>query len=192
MFFCSSRRRHTRCALVTGVQTCALPIYPELSLAAGAVRGWDRRNAYYFQLIQSLAKHFGFGVDTPWSELAEESRQAVLFGSGKDAVTFSYLTDSGGRTQRKHKFEGIVPNLERRYRETESSAVREELSKYIRERPCPDCGGARLNAAARTVFAADRPLPDLVVLPIAAAPAFFGQLHVPGSRRRAACARWRT
>src|SRR3546814_334368 len=91
-------------------------VHPELSLAAGAVRGWDRRNAYYFQLIQSLAKHFGFGVDTPWSELAEESRQAVLFGSGKDAVTFSYLTDSGGRTQRKHKFEGIVPNLERRYR----------------------------------------------------------------------------
>src|SRR3546814_5353947 len=75
-------------------------VHPELSLAAGAVRGWDRRNAYYFQLIQSLAKHFGFGVDTPWSELAEESRQAVLFGSGKDAVTFSYLTDSGGRTQR--------------------------------------------------------------------------------------------
>src|SRR3546814_17685164 len=97
----------------------------------GAVRGWDRRNAYYFQLIQSLAKHFGFGVDTPWSELAEESRQAVLFGSGKDAVTFSYLTASGGRTQRKHKFEGIVPNLERRYRETESSAVREALAKYI-------------------------------------------------------------
>ncbi|MFC3715230.1 excinuclease ABC subunit UvrA [Luteimonas soli] len=157
-------------------------VHPELSLAAGAVRGWDRRNAYYFQLIQSLAKHFGFSVDTPWNELAEESRQAVLFGSGKDAITFSYITDSGGRTQRKHKFEGILPNLERRYRETESAAVREELSKYISERPCPDCGGARLNAAARNVFVADRPLPDLVVLPIDEALAFFGQMQLPGWR----------
>jgi len=157
-------------------------VHPELSLAAGAVRGWDRRNAYYFQLIQSLAKHFGFDVDMPWNELAEESRQAVLFGSGKDMITFSYITDAGGRTQRKHRFEGIVPNLERRYRETESAAVREELSKYISERPCPDCGGARLNASARNVFVADRPLPELVVLPIDEALAFFGQMQLPGWR----------
>jgi len=157
-------------------------VHPELSLAAGAVRGWDRRNAYYFQLIQSLAKHFGFSVDTPWNELTEASRQAVLFGSGKDTITFSYLTDAGGRTQRKHKFEGIVPNLERRYRETESAAVREELSKYISERPCPECGGARLNAAARNVFVADRPLPELVVLPIDEALAFFGSMQLPGWR----------
>jgi len=157
-------------------------VHPELSLAAGAVRGWDRRNAYYFQLIQSLAKHFGFGVDTPWQDLAEESRQAVLFGSGKDVISFSYITDAGGRTQRKHKFEGIVPNLERRYRETESAAVREELAKYISERPCPECGGARLNAAARNVFVADRPLPELVVLPIDEALAFFGQMQLPGWR----------
>ena len=157
-------------------------VHPELSLAAGAVRGWDRRNAYYFQLIQSLAKHFGFSVDTPWNELAESSRQAVLFGSGKDTVTFSYITEAGGRTQRKHRFEGIVPNLERRYRETESAAVREELSKYISERPCPDCGGARLNAAARNVFVADRPLPELVVLPIDEALAFFGAMQLPGWR----------
>jgi len=157
-------------------------VHPELSLAAGAVRGWDRRNAYYFQLIQSLAKHFGFSVDTPWNELTEASRQAVLFGSGKDTITFSYITDSGGRTQRKHRFEGILPNLERRYRETESAAVREELSKYISERPCPDCGGARLNAAARNVFVADRPLPELVVLPIDEALAFFGSMQLPGWR----------
>ncbi|GAB3313633.1 excinuclease ABC subunit UvrA [Luteimonas notoginsengisoli] len=157
-------------------------VHPELSLAAGAVRGWDRRNAYYFQLIQSLAKHFGFSVDTAWNELAEESRQAVLFGSGRDVISFSYLTDAGGRTQRKHRFEGIVPNLERRYRETESAAVREELSKYISERPCPECGGARLNAAARNVFVADRPLPELVVLPIDQALAFFGQMQLPGWR----------
>ncbi len=157
-------------------------VHPELSLAAGAVRGWDRRNAYYFQLIQSLAKHYGFSVDTPWQELDEASRNAVLFGSGEDTITFNYITDSGGRTQRKHRFEGIVPNLERRYRETESSAVREELTKYISERPCTDCGGARLNKAARSVFVADRPLPDLVVLPIDEALDFFRTLNLAGWR----------
>jgi excinuclease ABC subunit A len=142
----------------------------------------DRRNAYYFQLIQSLARHYGFSVDTPWQDLPEASRQAVLYGSGNESVSFSYLTDAGGRTQRKHRFEGIVPNLERRYRETESAAVREELSKYISEQPCPDCDGARLNAAARNVFVADRPLPSLVVLPIDEALAFFDQLRLPGWR----------
>jgi excinuclease ABC subunit A len=157
-------------------------VHPELSLAAGAVRGWDRRNAYYFQLIQSLARHYGFKVDTPWQDLDEASQQAVLFGSGDQTITFNYITDAGGRTQRKHRFEGIVPNLERRYRETESSAVREELTKYISERPCPECGGARLNRAARSVFVADRPLPELVVLPIDEALAFFSHLQLPGWR----------
>ena len=157
-------------------------VHPELSLAAGAVRGWDRRNAYYFQLIQSLARHYGFKVDTPWQELPEASREAVLFGSGNTTITFSYVTDAGGRTQRKHRFEGIVPNLERRYRETESAAVREELAKYISERPCTECGGARLNRAARNVFVADRPLPDLVVLPIDEARAFFAKLQLAGWR----------
>ena len=157
-------------------------VHPELSLAAGAVRGWDRRNAYYFQLLQSLARHYGFDVDTPWQELPEASRDAVLSGSGEDTLTFTYITDSGARTQRKHRFEGIVPNLERRYRETESSAVREELSKYISERPCPDCAGARLNRSARNVFVADRPMQSLVVLPIDEALAFFGQLQLPGWR----------
>ena len=157
-------------------------VHPELSLAAGAVRGWDRRNAYYFQLIQSLAKHYGFSVDTPWQELPEKSREAVLFGSGATTITFSYITDAGGRTQRKHRFEGIVPNLERRYRETESAAVREELAKYISERACTECGGARLNRAARNVFVAERPLSDLVVLPIDEARAFFANLQLPGWR----------
>jgi len=157
-------------------------VHPELSLAAGAVRGWDRRNAYYFQLIQSLARHYGFSVDEPWQDLPEASRNAVLFGSGDTTITFSYITDAGGRTQRKHRFEGIVPNLERRYRETESAAVREELAKYISERACTDCGGARLNAAARNVFVAERPLPDIVVLPIDEALRFFGELHLPGWR----------
>ena len=157
-------------------------VHPELSLAAGAVRGWDRRNAYYFQLIQSLARHYGFSVDTPWQELPEASREAVLFGSGDTTITFSYITDAGGRTQRRHRFEGIVPNLERRYRETESAAVREELAKYISERACQDCGGARLNRAARNVFVAERPLSDLVVMPIDEARGFFTSLQLAGWR----------
>ncbi|MCD9028317.1 excinuclease ABC subunit UvrA [Luteimonas sp. BDR2-5] len=157
-------------------------VHPELSLAAGAVRGWDRRNAYYFQLIQSLSRHYGFDVDTPWQDLPQASRDAVLFGSGDETLTFTYITDSGARTQRKHRFEGIVPNLERRYRETESAAVREELSKYISQRPCPTCEGSRLNRAARNVFVADRPIESLVVLPIDEALAFFAAMDLPGWR----------
>ncbi len=157
-------------------------VHPDLSLAAGAVRGWDRRNAYYFQLIASLAKHYRFDVDAPWQSLSAKSQQAVLYGSGDDVITFSYLTEAGGRTQRKHRFEGIVPNLERRYRETESPAVREELAKFISEQPCPDCGGARLNKAARNVFVADRPLPALVVMPVDEALSFFRELTLPGWR----------
>ncbi|MDB6164562.1 MAG: uvrA [Xanthomonadaceae bacterium] len=157
-------------------------VHPELSLAAGAVRGWDRRNAYYFQLIASLARHYGFSVDTAWQDLDEATRQAVLHGSGKETIAFTYLTDAGGRSQRRHRFEGILPNLERRYRETESAAVREELSKYISERPCQDCGGARLNRSARNVFVGDTALPQIAVLPIDEALSFFGRLQLPGWR----------
>lgn len=156
--------------------------HPELSLAAGAVRGWDRRNPYYFQLIQSLAKHYGFKLDTPWHALPETIRQAVLHGSGDEAIAFTHITAQGTRSQRKHPFEGIIPNLERRYRETESGAVREELSKYISERPCPDCGGARLNRAARNVFVGERPIYALTQEPIDAALAFFSSLQLPGWR----------
>src|SRR5690606_35048175 len=161
-------------------------VHPELSLAAGAVRGWDRRNAYYFQLIASLAKHYGFSADTPWEELAEKVRHAVLHGSGKEAITFTYLTEAGGRTQRRHVFEGIVPNLERRYRETESQAVKEELAKFISDRPCPDCGGARLNRSARNVFVADRGLPELTRMPVDAALEFFSGLSLSGWRGQVA------
>ncbi|MBN7135550.1 excinuclease ABC subunit A [Lysobacter enzymogenes] len=157
-------------------------VHPELSLAAGAVRGWDRRNAYYFQLIQSLAKHYKFNVDTPWQALSAAQQKAVLYGSGDELISFNYITESGGRSQRKHRFEGIVPNLERRYRETESAAVREELAKFISQRPCPDCGGARLNRAARNVFVAERGLPELVVLPVDEALNFFKTLQLPGWR----------
>ena len=157
-------------------------IHPELSLAAGAVRGWDRRNAYYFQLIASLAKHYQFNVDAPWSELGDKIRHAVLYGSGNEIITFTYLTESGGRTQRKHKFEGIVPNLERRYRETESQAVKEELSKFISVRPCPDCAGARLNKAARNVFVAEQTLSQITQRPVDETLAFFSQLSLSGWR----------
>ena len=157
-------------------------VHPELSLAAGAVRGWDRRNAYYFQLILSLARHYAFSVDTPWQELEDYIREAILHGSKGELIGFTYLTDGGGRSQRRHKFEGIIPNLERRYRETESAAVREELSKYISERPCTECAGARLNRSARNVFVGETPLPRIVVMPIDAAVAFFDQLELPGWR----------
>jgi excinuclease ABC subunit A len=157
-------------------------VHPELSLAAGAVRGWDRRNAYYFQLIASLAKHYGFDPDTHWQDLTDQVRQAVLYGSGEEIITFTYLTESGGRTQRKHKFEGIVPNLERRYRETESQVVKEELAKFISNRACPDCGGARLNRQARNVFVAERNLSQITMLPVDESLAFFSSLTLPGWR----------
>ena len=156
--------------------------HPELSLAAGAMRGWDRRNAYYFSMITSLAKHYRFDVDMPWQELPEATRHIILHGSGNEAITLTYVSESGSKHQRKHAFEGIVPNLERRYRETESAAVREELSKYISERPCPECSGARLNRQARNVFVADKPLPEIAVLPIDACLRFFDTLSLPGWR----------
>ncbi|MCK7593216.1 excinuclease ABC subunit UvrA [Pseudomarimonas salicorniae] len=155
---------------------------PEASLAAGAVRGWDRRNAYYFQLILSLSKHYGFDVDTPWNKLGEKAQQAVLHGSGGEPISFTYLTESGGRAQRKHAFEGIIPNLQRRYRETESPMVREELSRYISERPCPGCDGQRLNRTARHVFVDGQNLPSITALPIDEALLRFEQMQLSGWR----------
>jgi excinuclease ABC subunit A len=157
-------------------------VNPQLSLAAGAVRGWDRRNQYYFQLILSLAKHYKFDVDTPWHDLPEATRNHVLYGSGNEQISFRYVTGASGGVTRKHKFEGIVPNLERRYKETESPAVREELSKFINERPCPVCHGQRLNRSARNVFVADSNLPALTALPIEQSLAFFKTLTLAGWR----------
>ena len=131
-------------------------VNPGLSLAGGAVRGWDRRNAYYFQLIQSLARHFRFDIETPWNELPEAVRHVLLWGSGEEKVEFRYFDARGGTTRRSHPWEGILPNLERRYRETESATVREELAKYRGTRACVDCRGSRLNLAARNVFVAGR------------------------------------
>ncbi|GIX35589.1 MAG: UvrABC system protein A [Lysobacteraceae bacterium] len=155
---------------------------PSRSLADGAVRGWDRRNPYYFQLILSLARHYDFDVETPWRELPEAARHAILHGSAGQPIEFTYLTDSGPRARRRHPFEGILPNLERRYRETDSAMVREELARYISQRPCTECGGQRLNRGARHVFVAEHSLPALAALPIDACLGFFEQLRLPGWR----------
>jgi len=156
--------------------------HPELSLAGGAVRGWDRRNAHYFQLILSLAAHYGFSVDTPWQELPAAVRTAILHGSGKERIAFRYITERGGKVTREHAFEGILPNLERRYKETESAAVREELAKYISDQPCPDCGGQRLNRSARNVFVADQALPAITHRSIDDTLSFFETLQLAGWR----------
>ncbi len=156
--------------------------HPDQSLAAGAVRGWDRRNAYYFQLISSLGKHYGFDVETPWTELSEEHRNTILYGSGKENIHFSYFNERGGSIQKSHPFEGIIPNMQRRYRDTESNAVREELSKYIAHQPCPDCGGTRLNQAARHVFVLDNNLPSITCMPVGGALKFFEKLELPGHK----------
>ena len=156
--------------------------HPELSLANGAVRGWDRRNAHYFQLILSLAAHYGFDVDTPWNKLPADVQKAILYGSGKDKIAFRYITERGGKVTREHAFEGILPNLDRRYKETESAAVREELAKYISDQPCPACEGQRLNRSARNVFVADHALPSLTARSIDDALAFFQELKLSGWR----------
>ena len=157
-------------------------VNPGLSLAGGAVRGWDRRNAYYFQLIQSLARHYRFDIETPWVDLPEALRHVLLWGSGDERIEFRYFDARGGGTRRRHSWEGILPNLERRYRETESPAVRDELAKYRGTRSCQDCGGSRLNLAARNVFVAGRSIPELASLPIAEARRFVADLDLPGWR----------
>ncbi|HWP95059.1 MAG TPA: excinuclease ABC subunit UvrA [Gammaproteobacteria bacterium] len=156
--------------------------HPHLSLAGGAVRGWDRRNAWYFQLIQSLARHYRFNPDTPFEELPQKVRDVVLYGSGAEEIEFRYQNERGGYTKRRHPFEGIIPNMERRYRETESQTVREELAKYLSSRPCPECGGSRLNLQARHVFVNGRSLPDIARLPVGEAYRFFTELRLPGRR----------
>jgi excinuclease ABC subunit A len=156
--------------------------HPELSLAGGAVRGWDRRNAYYFQLITALAKHYRFDIETPFNELPEHVRDIILHGSKGEVIRFQYLNERRGAVERKHPFEGILTNMQRRYRETESNVVREELARYLSTRPCPDCGGARLNKAARHVTVAGKALPAITALPVGSSQELFGGLHLKGRR----------
>ncbi|MDG4582592.1 MAG: excinuclease ABC subunit UvrA [Candidatus Competibacter sp.] len=156
--------------------------HPHLSLARGAVRGWDRDNVHYFKLIKSLARHYGFEVDTPFQDLPERIRRLVLHGSDGEAIDFEYTNSRGESHRRRHSFEGVIPNMERRYRETESNLVRDDLVKYLSSQPCPSCQGARLTRSARHVFVAGRSLPEIVALPIGAAREFFAQLNLPGRR----------
>jgi len=153
----------------------------QLSLAGGAVRGWDRRNAYYFQIIQALARHYGFDVDAPYRDLAKKIRDIILYGSGDEIIEFRYFTDNGTQ-KRKHPFAGIIPNLERRYRETDSRIVREELAKYISQKPCTACKGQRLNREARHVFILDTNLPSITAWPILQCLKFFDDLALDGRR----------
>ena len=157
-------------------------VHPHLSLAGGAVRGWDRRNEHYFHMIQSLAKHYGFDIETPWTELPEHARHVLLSGSGTEAIEFSYREAAGHRSRKRHPFEGIIPNLTRRYRETQSPMVREELARYLGVRPCPECQGTRLNRAARFVFLAGQSLPQVAHLTIGRALEFFTHLTLEGWR----------
>lgn len=154
----------------------------ELTLAEGAIRGWDRRNVYYFQMLGSLASHYGFSLEEPFDELAAEHQKAILFGSGTQSVDFKYLNDRGDIVKRSHPFEGIIPNLERRYRETESNSVREELAKFLSTQPCPDCRGTRLRREARHVWVGEKTLPAVTGLPVGDACDYFGELHLTGRR----------
>jgi excinuclease ABC subunit A len=156
--------------------------HPELSLAGGAVRGWDRRNAYYFQLITALAEHYRFDIETPFAELPEEIREYILFGSRGEVIRFRYLNERRGSVERKHPFEGIIPNMQRRYRETDSNVVREELARYLSNRPCPECRGGRINRAARHVTVAGKTLPEVTALPVGSGQVFFDTLQLEGRR----------
>jgi len=160
--------------------------HPELSLASGAIRGWDRRNQFYFQLLASLAGHYGFDIETPWENLPEATREVVLHGSGKDKIAFRYLSDGGKAVLKEHAFEGIIPNLERRFKETDSLAVREELAKYRANQPCPACHGTRLRTEARFVLIGGRNLSEISRLPLGQCKAFFDGLSLTGQRAQVA------
>ena len=160
--------------------------HPDLSLASGAIRGWDRRNQFYFQLLASLADHYAFDIETPFEALPEKVRDIVLNGSGRDKIAFRYLSDGGRQVLKEHTFEGIIPNLERRYRETDSVAVREELAKYRANCACPACQGTRLRTEARFVLIGGRNLSEVSRLPLARSRDFFDGLRLTGQRGQVA------
>ena len=160
--------------------------HPHLSLAGGAVRGWDRNNTYYFQMIRSLAGHYGFDIEMPFEELPERIRDIVLYGSRGQRIDFRYVNERGGERQWRHSFEGIIPNMQRRYRETESNAVRAALGNYQSTQACEACGGSRLNEAARHVFIGGRALPGLASGSVAESLRFFSDLELEGWRAEVA------
>ncbi|WP_019604795.1 excinuclease ABC subunit UvrA [Teredinibacter turnerae] len=160
--------------------------FPESSLAEGAIRGWDRRNLYYFHMLTSLAEHYGFDIDKPWKKLAKKHREVILHGSNGETIDFSYVNDRGDVYHRNHAFEGVIPNLERRYRDTDSNSVREELAKFLSTMNCPSCDGARLKKDARHVFIDEHNLPDITSFPVAEACDYFAALTFTGSRQEIA------
>jgi excinuclease ABC subunit A len=160
--------------------------FPHLSLASGAVKGWDRRNAFFYRMLESLAMHYGFDLETPWQDLPETTQQIILHGSGREEIPFLYLGDGGRKVTRKHSFDGVIPSLERRYKESESQLLREELSKFIATRPCPECGGSRLRIEARNVTIGGWTLHDLSRLPIRQSLKFFEELKLEGNRAQVA------
>jgi len=157
-------------------------VHPELSLAEGAIRGWDKRTVYYFQLLTALAEHYGFNIDTPFNQLSGEVQQVILYGSDEEEIEFTYFSERGFSRQRREPFEGVLPNMERRYRETDSNVVREELAKYLSQKTCPDCHGTRLNRAARHVYVAGLSLPEVSAMPVGRARDFAATLTLPGRR----------
>lgn len=161
-------------------------LMPEVSLSAGAIKGWDRRNFYYFQMLKSLAEHYKFDIDLPYEQLPEKVKTILLNGSGKTEIQFVYTNDRGDVVKRKHPFEGIINNLSRRYKETDSQTIREELAKYISNRPCPSCEGSRLCSDARHVYINDTNLPVISNLSTAQAKQFFDDLKLTGQRAKIA------
>ncbi len=157
--------------------------FPDMSLASGAIKGWDRRNQFYFQMLQSLAAHYGFDIETPFNELPDTAREVVLYGSGKTLIQFNYTGERGKTYVREHAFEGVIPNLERRHRETDSQVVREELAKYLNTQQCPECQGTRLRREARHVMVAGQPIYALSALQLGDAMQFFEKLELSGAKK---------
>ena len=153
-----------------------------LSLAEGAIRGWDRRTTYYYPLLEALAKHFNFSIDVPFCDLSKTARDAVLYGSGQEVIAFHYQRPHGGEVLKKHPFEGVIPNMQRRYRESDSSMVQQELAKYLSSRPCQTCNGSRLRIEARHVFIAGKNVPEIANFSIEDCYLFFKELKLPGAR----------
>ncbi len=154
-----------------------------LSLAAGAIAGWDRRNAFYFQMLTCLSEHYGFDIEKPFRRLSKKIQDIVLYGSGSEKINFQYLRSHGRRArQRSHTFEGVLPNMERRYRDSDSNTIREELARFLNTQPCEACGGSRLRTGARNVFVGDLPINQLTSLPIETSLSFVDELTLPGHK----------
>ncbi len=154
-----------------------------LSLAAGAIAGWDRRNAFYFQMLTCLSEHYGFDIEKPFRRLPKKIQDIVLYGSGAEKINFQYLRSHGRRArQRSHTFEGVLPNMERRYRDSDSNTIREELARFLNTQPCEACGGSRLKTGARNVFVGDLPINQLTSLPIETSLSFVDELTLPGHK----------